>query len=71
MAGLAATLGTLALLAVSPALPVAHGQGFIELTPELDARAASLYAGIMCPICDGQLVRVLKKFMNLILYLVK
>jgi len=56
MAGLAATLGTLALLAVSPALPIAHGQDFIELTPELDARAASLYAGIMCPICDGQTI---------------
>jgi len=56
MAGLAATLGTLALLAMSPALPIAHGQDFIELTPELDARAASLYAGIMCPICDGQTI---------------
>jgi len=56
MAGFAAAFGTLALLAVSPALPIAHGQDFIELTPELDARAASLYAGIMCPICDGQTI---------------
>lgn len=31
-----------------------HAQEFVELTPELDARAAHLYKGIMCPICNGQ-----------------
>jgi cytochrome c-type biogenesis protein CcmH len=33
-----------------------HAQEFIELTPELDARAAQLNAGIMCPICNGQTI---------------
>jgi cytochrome c-type biogenesis protein CcmH len=33
-----------------------RAQDFIELTPELDARAADLYAGIMCPICNGQTI---------------
>jgi cytochrome c-type biogenesis protein CcmH len=33
-----------------------QAQEFIELTPELDARAADLYAGIMCPICNGQTI---------------
>jgi cytochrome c-type biogenesis protein CcmH len=46
----------LVLLAATPALPVAHGQDFVDMTPELDARAANLYAGIMCPICDGQTI---------------
>lgn len=46
----------LALLAATPVLPVAHGQDFADMTPELDARAANLYAGIMCPICDGQTI---------------
>lgn len=31
-------------------------QEYVELTPELDARAADLYAGIMCPICNGQTI---------------
>lgn len=35
---------------------VIHAQEYIELTPELDARAADLYAGIMCPICNGQTI---------------
>jgi cytochrome c-type biogenesis protein CcmH len=36
--------------------PIAHAQDYVELPPELDARAASLYEGIMCPICDGQTI---------------
>ena len=41
----------IALLTIPSAI---HAQEYIELTPELDARAADLYAGIMCPICNGQ-----------------
>jgi cytochrome c-type biogenesis protein CcmH len=33
-----------------------RAQEHVELTPELDARAADLYAGIMCPICNGQTI---------------
>ena len=55
-AAIAATIVTLALLAASPVTPVASAQEYVELTPELDARAAKLYAGIMCPICDGQTI---------------
>jgi cytochrome c-type biogenesis protein CcmH len=56
VATVVATLFTLAMLAANPILPVAHGQDYVELTPELDARAANLYAGIMCPICSGQTI---------------
>ena len=40
--------------ALQPA-PV-RAQEHVELSPELDARAAALYAGIMCPQCDGQTI---------------
>ena len=48
----------LALLILSAVLQAAptYAQEYIELSPELDARAASLYAGIMCPICNGQTI---------------
>jgi cytochrome c-type biogenesis protein CcmH len=38
--------------------PIAHAQDYdyVELPPEFDARAASLYEGIMCPICNGQTI---------------
>ncbi len=35
---------------------VLNAQEFTELPPELDARAADLYTGIMCPICNGQTI---------------
>lgn len=34
----------------------AHAQEFVELSPDLDARAAALYSGIMCPQCNGQTI---------------
>jgi len=34
----------------------ASAQDFVELPPELDARAAHVYDGIMCPICNGQTI---------------
>ncbi len=43
------------LLAVFQVVP-AHAQEYIELSPELDARAAALYNGIMCPQCNGQTI---------------
>lgn len=62
VAGLSASksflLGSLlAVLALWATLsPVAQAQDFVELPPELDARAAQLYDGIMCPICNGQTI---------------
>ena len=44
---------TIAFLATSSPI---SAQEYIELTPELDARAADLYGGIMCPICNGQTI---------------
>lgn len=41
-------------VALQPA-PV-RAQEHVELSPELDARAAALYVGIMCPQCDGQTI---------------
>ena len=35
---------------------VAYAQDFVNLPPELDERAARIYDGIMCPICDGQTI---------------
>lgn len=48
----------LALLILWVALQTvpAHAQEHVELPPELDARAAALYVGIMCPQCDGQTI---------------
>lgn len=54
-----ALLGALVLWIAATALMIPssiHAQEFIELTPELDARAAQLNAGIMCPICNGQTI---------------
>lgn len=34
----------------------ARAQEYVELSPELDARAAALYSGIMCPQCNGQTI---------------
>ena len=45
-----------AVLVVAISAGRAQAQDFVELDPELDARAASLYAGIMCPQCDGQTI---------------
>ena len=51
-----ALLTTLALIVSGMLAPTTHAQEYVELTPELDARAAALYAGIMCPICNGQTI---------------
>jgi cytochrome c-type biogenesis protein CcmH len=42
-------------LAVFQVVP-ARAQEYVELSPELDARAAALYSGIMCPQCNGQTI---------------
>ena len=34
----------------------ARAQEYVELSPELDGRAAALYSGIMCPQCNGQTI---------------
>ena len=44
------------ILAVLIPSVVVQAQEYAELTPELDARAAGLYDGIMCPICNGQTI---------------
>ena len=57
---LSATIAVVALaLAAAIAAsqtPIAYAQDYVELPPELDARAASLYEGIMCPLCNGQTI---------------
>ena len=45
----------LMLSAMFQAVPV-DAQEYVELPPELDARAAALYNGIMCPQCNGQTI---------------
>ncbi|MDA1175033.1 MAG: cytochrome c-type biogenesis protein CcmH [Chloroflexi bacterium] len=54
-----ALVGSLLVLLVLASLGApgaVRAQEYVELTPELDARAADLYAGIMCPICNGQTI---------------
>lgn len=46
----------LGLMALAASGERVHAQDYLELTPELDARAANLYSGIMCPICNGQTI---------------
>jgi cytochrome c-type biogenesis protein CcmH len=51
----AAAFAALALFALGPP-PNAHAQDYIELDGELEARASSLYVGLMCPQCSGQTI---------------
>lgn len=47
------TVGALGMaLSAGPA----RAQEFVDLPPELDARAADLYDDIMCPVCNGQTI---------------
>ena len=60
IARIAAALAAAALLASAATVvtphPAAQAQDYADLDPELEQRASSLYAGLMCPQCNGQTI---------------